>query len=137
MKMLADRGAGNFLVLDEHDIGKMPVPAYRNPLATELCKTFNEALAAGLDGLKGVSVVCFDFEAWMASIRLDFEVTDALFIIRNDFGPTDPPYKGLSEPANSDAYLYFDDWGHLTARANRLLGNAVTEAVLKGMDRKR
>ena len=137
VKMLADRGAGSFLVLDEHDIGKMPVDAYRNPLATELCKTFNEALAAGLEDLKGVSIVCFDFEAWMASIRPDFEVTDALFIIRNDFGPTDPPYKGLSEAANSDAYLYFDDWGHLSARANRLLGNAVTEAVLKGMNRKR
>ena len=130
VKMLADRGAGSFLVLDLFDIGKMPVPAWRNPLTTELCKTYNEALAAGLEGLKGVKIVCFDFEAWMATIRPDFEVTDALFIMRNDFGPTDPPYEGLPEPANSDAYLYFDDWGHLSARANRLLGHAVTEAVV-------
>jgi len=137
VKMLADRGAGSFLVLDLFDIRKMPIPAYRNPLTTELCKTFNEALAAGLEDLKGVSIVCFDFEGWMASIRPDFQVTDGLFIIRNDFGPTAPPYKGLSEPASSDAYLYFDDWGHLSARANRLLGNAVTEAVLKGMDHER
>ena len=135
VKRLADRGAGSFLVLDLFDIGKMPVSAWHNPLTTELCKIFNETLAVGLDSLEGVRIVCFDFEAWMASIRPDFEVTDALFITRNDFGPDDPPYKGLSEPANSDTYLYFDDWGHLSGRANRLLGNAVTEAVLKGMNR--
>ena len=135
VQMLVDRGAGSFLVLDLFDIGKMPVPAWRNPLTTELCKIFNEVLAEGLDGFKGVRIICFDFEAWMASIRPEFEVTDALFIVRNDFGPDDPPYKGLPEPTRSDAYLYFDDWGHLSGRANRMLGEALTEVVLKGMDR--
>ena len=134
VQMLADRGAGSFLVLDLFDIGKMPVSAWHNPLTTELCKIYNEVLAVGLDGLKDVNIVCFDFEAWMASIRPGFEVTDTLFIVRNDFGPDDPPYKGLPEPASSDAYLYFDDWGHLSGRANRLLGNAVTEAILNEID---
>ena len=131
VKTLADRGAGSFLVLDEHDIGKMPVEAYRSPLATGLCQTFNQQLRDGLGGLKGVRVLCFDFEAWMASIRPEFEVTGALFIERNDFGPDDPPYKGLPEPTSSDAYLYFDDWGHLSGRANRMLGEALTKAVLE------
>jgi len=132
VEMLAGRGARSFLVLDQADMANVPIPDWHIPLATELCRTFDEALTAGLQCLEAVSAVCFDFEEWIASVRPTFEVTDALFIERNDFGPEDPPYKGLPEPMSSDAHLYFDDWGHLTARANRLLGNAVTEAVTGG-----
>ena len=129
VKMLADRGAQDFLILGQHDMAKMPIPAFQDPLVTGLCRTFNQAVATGLEDLEDVRAVCFDSETWIESVRPGFEVTDELFIIRDDFGPTDPPYEGLSEPANSDAYLYFDDWGHLTARANRLLGDALTETA--------
>jgi len=130
--ILADSGAVSFTVLGLFDMARIPIAPFRNPLTTALCRSYNEELAAGLAAISGARLLCFDFEAWMASISPHFEVTDALFLPGDEVRSTEPPEE-QSRRANSRAYLFFDGWGHLSGRANQLLGNAVTEAVLEHM----
>jgi phospholipase/lecithinase/hemolysin len=130
--MLADSGAVSFTVLDLFDMARVPIAPFRNPLTTALCRSYNEELAAGLAAISGARVLCFDFEAWMASISPHFEVTDALFLPGDDVRATEPPEE-QSRRADSNAYLFFDGWGHLSGRANQLLGKAVMEAVVEHM----
>jgi len=122
---LADRGARSFLVVDAGDMANIPIDGYWGiPFVTELCDVYNERLAAGLGDIRGICAVCFQFGTWMDAVKPQFTVTDALFLSQTE--STDP-----------NTYLWWDDWGHMTAQANRMLGNALTEAVVRGRDRNR
>lgn len=124
MGILKAHGAVHFLVLNQYDMAILPLPGYHgNQAVTDLCAVFNQALAAGLDGLGG-HIVQFDFDKVVQQMMGDFQYTDVIYLDQES-------------PGDPDDYLIFDDWGHFTARANRLLGDACTVAVLPQMVSKR
>jgi len=115
---LADKGAVHFLVLNQYDMGLTPIPGIvGNQAATDLCAVFNTALEAGLGDLGHLDVVQFDFDDFIHDTMSDFRYTDVLYLAQ-------------TESTNPDEFLFFDDFGHLTALPNRLLGNACATAVL-------
>ena len=121
---LASKGARNFLVLDQYNMGLAPIPGmHGNQAATDLCKVFNHALISGLADLEHLDIVHFDFEKFVENTLDDFTYADVLYL--NEESPDD-----------SRNYLFLDDFGHFTARPNRKLGNACTAAVLTNMTSK-
>ena len=82
-----------------------------------MAEVLNTALRAGLNDLDHVSIVCFDFGGLVQGIMGDFEYTET-------------QYLGQTGSADPDEFLFFDEFGHLTAAPNRTLGNACTAAIL-------
>ena len=114
-------GADNIVVVDLPNIGLLPRARAAGPLvaagATFLSVTFNSMLTTALNSL--------DFPVVRVS---SFNLLNAMFNNPSAYGFTNVTGMGITDIANAETYLFWDDV-HPTTRAHRHVADAVFHAL--------